>query len=155
MTLKLALLWAGSHSRPPSRHPFPTYTFLGLTKEAGVMTVQNQQNTYIYIDRYIYVYVWYDICIILPNRMILSFLPPSGIFCLLMALWWLALLSPQINWKLIWPKSIFSSKSEPIFTRPKQLHMHRATGPSDRCTGEQGLLLLALLDHVGSRGAVF
>lgn len=48
VTLKLALLWAGSQSRTPSRHPFPTYSFLGLTKEAGLMTVQNQQNTYIY-----------------------------------------------------------------------------------------------------------
>lgn len=42
-----------------------------------------------------------------------------------------------------------------MFTLPVQLHMHRATGPSARSTGEQGLLVLASLAHVGNRGEAF
>lgn len=137
-------------SRKPEQSPLQTFLsylhFSGTNKGCRFDDTPNTTS---------FIYVWHDICINLPSGMVLSFLPPSAMFCLLVALWWPTLLSLQINWKLIWLKSIFSRKSEPVSTLPVQLHTHRATGPSGRWTREQGLLLLALLAHVGSTGAAF
>lgn len=112
----------------PFRGPLSTYALLGLTTDVGSMTLRRWHEPYCQMG-------WSS-----PSSLH-QLLPVSNILIAGGSV--VTLLSPPINWKLIWTKPIFSTKAVSTSTHSVQLHMFKATGPSGRDTGEQGLLLLA------------